>query len=167
MMKKKVHMISGMSACLIAVIFSLSPSSFYLWVKALHIIAIISWMAGLLYLPRLFVYHCEAKKGSQSAEMLKLMEYRLLTFIITPAMIFSWVLGLWLAWFGFNFSGLWLILKLIAVIGLTICSVYFSRSVKKFAMDENVYTSRFWRIMNEVPTVFMIIIVILVVVKPF
>jgi putative membrane protein len=139
----------------------------YLWIKALHVIAVISWMAGLLYMPRLFIYHTDAPVGSEQAETFKVMEQRLLKVIMNPAMMISWVLGLYLAWDIYGFSGGWLHAKIAAVFLLTIAHVYFSQSVKRFARDENTKTARHWRLMNEVPTVLMIIIVILVVVKPF
>jgi protoporphyrinogen IX oxidase len=166
-MKKNLHFRVSTSALLMITMFSFYHDSVYLWAKSLHVIAVISWMAGLLYLPRLFVYHSQVNVDSESSAMLKIMEYRLLNFIITPALIFSWFLGIWLAWFGFKFSGFWLILKFLAVIGLTVCSVYLARSVQKFSCDKNTKNARHWRIINEVPTFFMIIIVILVIVKPF
>lgn len=139
----------------------------YLWVKAVHVVAIISWMAGMLYLPRLFIYHCDAPKGSAQAETFKVMEHRLLTLIINPAMIVSWVLGLWLMWRGGFLTSPWMHLKLTAVVGLSAVHGYFSRSVRMFGEDRNTVSARHWRMWNEVPTVLMIVIVILVIVKPF
>jgi len=139
----------------------------YLWIKAIHVIAIISWMAGMLYLPRLFIYHCEAEKGSAQSETFKVMEGRLLRIIINPAMVISWVLGLWLAWTGGFFSAHWLHIKLAFVIALSAVHGYFSMAVRAFAEDRNERPPRFWRIINEVPTILMILIVILVIVKPF
>lgn len=139
----------------------------YLWVKAVHVVAIISWMAGMLYLPRLFIYHCEAEKGSRQSETFKVMERRLLQLIINPAMIVSWVLGLWLAWQAGFFTDGWLHAKLAAALALSGVHGYFSAAVRIFARDENRKPARHWRIMNEVPTVLMILIVVLVVVKPF
>jgi putative membrane protein len=139
----------------------------YLWVKAAHIIAVISWMAGMLYLPRLFIYHCDAPAGSQQSETFKVMEHRLLTVIINPAMALTWVLGLWLAWkAGFLVAG-WLHAKLALVLALSGVHGFFSASVRRFANDANTTSQRAWRMWNEVPTVLMIVIVILVVVKPF
>lgn len=139
----------------------------YLWVKSVHVIAIISWMAGMLYLPRLFIYHCDAAQGSQQSETFKVMERRLLQIIINPAMIVSWVLGLWLAWqAGFLMAG-WFHVKLLSAIGLSAVHGYFSAAVRAFAEDRNTKPPRHWRIMNEVPTVLMILIVIMVIVKPF
>ena len=141
-------------------------------IKAFHIIAVISWMAGMLYLPRLFVYHCAAEKGSVQSETFKVMERRLLRAIINPAMIATWVLGLALAWLGPDFhygwfaSG-WLQAKLVFVLILSALHGLFARWVKAFAADSNRHSQRFYRIINEVPTIIMIVIVILVVLKPF
>lgn len=143
------------------------PTDVYLWIKALHIIAVISWMAGLFYLPRLFIYHTDAVPGSEKSETFKIMEQRLVRVIMNPAMMISWVLGLYLAWSVYGFSGGWLHAKIGLVMLLTLIHVYFTRSARRFARDENTRTARHWRLMNEVPTVLMILIVILVVVKPF
>jgi putative membrane protein len=139
----------------------------YEWIKALHVIAVISWMAGMLYLPRLFVYHCEAEIGSKQSETFKVMERRLLKAIINPAMILTWLLGLYLAWSGQLFSAHWLHAKLALVLVLSGTHGFFSRWVRDFAADRNTRSQKFYRIINEVPTVLMIGIVILVIVKPF
>jgi putative membrane protein len=139
----------------------------YEWIKALHVIAVISWMAGMLYLPRLFVYHCEAEPGSKLSETFKVMERRLLRAIMNPAMIVTWLAGLYLAWAGHLFSAGWLHVKLLLVVVLSGIHGFFSRCVKDFAADRNTRSSIFYRIINEVPTILMIWIVILVVVKPF
>jgi putative membrane protein len=139
----------------------------YEWIKAFHIIAVIAWMAGMLYLPRLFVYHCEADVGSRQSETFKVMERRLLKAIINPAMILTWLLGLWLAWRGGWFAAPWLHAKLALVIGMMGVHGILSRYVKDFAADRRRKSQKFFRIINEVPTVLMILIVILVVVKPF
>jgi protoporphyrinogen IX oxidase len=139
----------------------------YEWIKALHVIAVISWMAGMLYLPRLFVYHCEAEIGSKQSETFKVMERRLLRVIINPAMIVTWLAGLYLAWRGHWLSSGWLHGKLALVIILTAVHGFFSHTVKDFGSDRNLRSQKFYRIINEVPTVLMIFIVILVVVKPF
>ena len=139
----------------------------YLWLKALHIIAVIAWMAGMLYLPRLFVYHCSAAPGSVQSETFKVMERRLLRAIINPAMVASWVLGLWLAWSGNFLSAPWLHGKLVLVLVMSGVHGMLARWMKDFAADRNRHTQKFFRIMNEVPTVLMIGIVILAVVKPF
>ena len=144
-----------------------SPSWLYLWFKAFHIIAVIAWMAGMLYLPRLFVYHCGAEPGSVQSETFKVMERRLLRAIINPAMIATWAFGLWLAWKGFGFQGGWLHAKIALVILLSGLHGYLSAAVRTFAEDRNDRPARHWRIVNEVPTVAMILIVVLVIVKPF
>lgn len=143
------------------------PATVYPWVKALHVIAVISWMAGLLYLPRLFIYHTDARPGSDKAETFKVMEQRLLRVIMRPAMILSWVFGLYLAWKVHQFQGGWLHAKLLAVVLLTATHEFFARSAAAFGRDEIRRTARFWRLMNEIPTVLMIVIVILVIVQPF
>ena len=139
----------------------------YLWIKALHVIAVISWMAGMLYLPRLFVYHCEAEIGSKQSETFKVMERRLLKAIINPAMIVTWLAGLYLAWSGQWFSFGWLHVKLALVLVMSAVHGFFSRWVRDFAADRRPYGQKFFRGINEVPTVLMIIIVIMVIVKPF
>src|SRR3990170_8900475 len=139
----------------------------YLWIKAVHVIAIISWMAGMLYLPRLFIYHCEAEKGSIQSETFKVMEQRLLTVIINPAMIIAWVAGLWLAWIGGHWAAPWFLAKFILVLGLSAVHGYLAGAVRAFAGDRNDKPGRHWRLVNEVRTVLMIAIVILVIVKPF
>jgi putative membrane protein len=144
----------------------------YDWIKAFHIIAVIAWMAGMLYLPRLFVYHCAAEKGSVQSETFKVMERRLLRGIINPAMIAAIALGLWLAWLGPDshygwFASGWLWAKIALVLALSAVHGLFGRWVKAFAADSNPHSQRFYRFINEVPTVLMIAIVILVVLKPF
>jgi putative membrane protein len=142
-------------------------TALYPWLKAFHVIAVIAWMAGMLYLPRLFVYHCAAEKGSVQSETFKMMERRLLRGIINPAMIATWVLGLWLAWSGHWFDSGWLQAKLALVLALSALHGFFARWVKAFAIDANRHSQRFYRIINEIPTLLMIAIVILAVVKPF
>ncbi len=139
----------------------------YEWIKAFHVIAVIAWMAGMLYLPRLFVYHSEAQKGSIQSETFKIMERRLLKGIINPAMIVTWVLGLILVWQGGWIVAGWLHGKLALVLAMSAMHGFLARWVKDFAADRNVRPARFYRIMNEVPTLLMIGIVILVIVKPF
>jgi protoporphyrinogen IX oxidase len=140
---------------------------FYLWLKAFHIIAVIAWMAGMLYLPRLFVYHCAAAAGSPQSETFKVMERRLLKAIINPAMIATWVLGLWLAWRAGWWQAGWLHAKIGLVVGMSAVHGFFARCVKDFAADRNTRSAGFYRLFNEVPTLLLIAIVILVVVKPF
>jgi putative membrane protein len=139
----------------------------YPWIKALHVISVIAWMAGMLYLPRLFVYHCEAPKGSIQSETFKIMERRLLKAIINPAMIATWVLGLILVWQGGWITSGWLHAKILLVLVLSGVHGTLAKTVKVFAADANVRPARYYRILNEVPTVLMIGIVILVIVKPF
>lgn len=139
----------------------------YLWVKALHIISVIAWMAGLLYLPRLFVYHTATTRGSQASETFKVMERRLLRAIMNPAMIATWVFGLLLYFSSGDFTDVWIHLKLVLVIGLSVAHALMARWRKDFEQDKNVRPDMFYRIANEVPTALMVIIVILVVVKPF
>jgi putative membrane protein len=137
------------------------------WVKALHIIAVISWMAGMFYLPRLFVYHVDAPSGSAQSETFKTMERRLLKLIVNPAMIAVWVTGPWLAYIDGFFAAPWLHAKLALVLAMSALHGYFARLVKTFATDSNIRSARFFRILNEIPPALMAIIVILVVVKPF
>ena len=142
---------------------------FYPWVKALHVISVIAWMAGMLYLPRLFVYHCAAQTGSELSETLKVMERRLLRAIINPAMIAAFVFGgLMLATPGIiDWSNGWIYAKLVLVGGLTWLHHLFGRWRKDFEADRNTRPARFYRIANEVPTLLMIGIVIFVIVRPF
>ena len=139
------------------------------YIKSFHVIAIIAWMAGLLYLPRLFVYHATSKRGSEQSETFKVMERRLLRYITTPTMLASWVLGLILAFSGgidWSRDG-WFHAKLILVIALSAYSGLLAMWTKDFALDRNTRSARFYRIANEIPTLLMIGIVILVVVRPF
>ncbi|MBF2717770.1 protoporphyrinogen oxidase HemJ [Agrobacterium vitis] len=154
--------------CLIVIaLFWAGPDQSYLWIKALHVIAIISWMAGLLYMPRLLIYHFDAPKGSLQAETFAVMERRLMNVIMRPAMALSWILGLYLAWSVFGLQGGWLHAKLAAVVCLTLANEYLGMATKSFAKGNYLKTPRFWRAFNEIPTVLMIVIVILVIVKPF
>lgn len=137
------------------------------WIKAFHVMAVIAWMAGMLYLPRLFAYHTEAPAGSDRSEMLKRMESGLLKRIINPAMIAVWILGLTLAYVTGAYEDTWMQMKFVLVIAMSGLHGFFAASTKRFARDANTYSTRFWRILNEVPFVLIIGIVILVVVKPF
>ena len=139
----------------------------YLWIKAFHVIAIIAWMAGMLYLPRLFVYHCDVPKGSIQSETFKIMERRLLKAIINPAMIVTWVLGLYLLWDGGWYTSGWMHAKIALVLIMSGLHGVYVRRLKDFAADKNTKPAKYFRILNEVPTVLMIGIVILVIVKPF
>ncbi|MFM8859775.1 MAG: protoporphyrinogen oxidase HemJ [Methylocystis sp.] len=138
----------------------------YLLIKALHVIAIISWMAGLLYLPRLFVYHAEAGPGPRS-EIFKVMERRLYRYIMTPAMMVAWLTGLFLAYDSGAFSAGWFHLKGLGVLLMSGAHGYDGFLLRCFARDANQHSPRFYRILNEAPTLLMIGIVILVIVKPF
>lgn len=152
---------------LIAGVYFGQPESFQLWIKALHVIAVISWMAGLFYLPRLFIYHSDAEAGSAQSETFKMMEQRLFRVIMNPAMMISWLLGLYLAWDTFRFQGGWLHAKLALVVLMTAVHVHLGRHVRSLAVDGPRRSPRYWRIVNEIPTLLMIAIVILVIVKPF
>ena len=156
-----------LTGSLAALLMWWQPSEFYLWFKALHIIAIIAWMAGMLYLPRLFVYHCSAPVGSRQSETFKVMERRLLHAIINPAMVASWVLGLWLAYDAGFFRSGWLHMKLALVLALSAVHGLMVRWVRDFDQDRNRHSEKFYRIINEVPTILMVGIVFLVVLKPF
>ena len=156
--------ITAIAAALMMLIFG---DAAYLWIKAFHVIAIIAWMAGMLYLPRLFVYHADVPLGSPQSETFKVMEARLLNIITTPAMVVAWVLGLWLAWRSGFWSAPWLHAKLALVLALSGLHGYLSAATRAFREDRNTKAARHWRIVNEIPTVLMIGIVILVIVKPF
>jgi putative membrane protein len=162
----QVEIALAIAAALLGALLLWNPTGLYLWLKAFHVIAVIAWMAGMLYLPRLFVYHCEAEIGSKQSQTFKVMERRLLRAIINPAMAATWVLGLWLAWEGGFFRSGWLHGKLLLVLILSGMHGLLSRCVREFAEDRNVHSQKFYRIVNEVPAVLMIGIVILVVVKP-
>ena len=139
----------------------------YLWLKAFHVIAVIAWMAGMLYLPRLFVYHCDAPKGSIQSETFKIMERRLLKAIINPAMAVTWLLGLYLVWDGGWYRSGWMHAKFALVLIMSGLHGVYVRRLKDFAVDKNTKPAKYYRILNEVPTVLLIGIVILVIVKPF
>lgn len=139
----------------------------YLWIKALHIIAVIAWMAAMLYLPRLFVYHAMAPKGSAQSETFKVMERRLLKAIANPAMTVAWIAGLFLAYSGGWYMDGWFHAKLALVLAMSAMHGVLTGWVRDFAADANTRSAKFYRIANEVPTVLLIGIVILVVVKPF
>jgi putative membrane protein len=138
-----------------------------LWIKSLHIISVISWMAGLLYLPRLFVYHASAPAGSAQSETFKTMERRLLRYIMNPAMVVVWLTGPWLAWYYSYWKAPWFVAKFVLVAALTTYHHVLAAWFKAFDADRNRHDARYFRIANEIPTVIMIGIVILVVVKPF
>ncbi|BAU90137.1 TIGR00701 family protein [Methylorubrum populi] len=140
----------------------------YPWIKAFHVIAVISWMAAMLYLPRLFVNHAALPAGSRvQSETFKGMERRLLKAIMTPAMIVTWILGLWLAWQSGYYAAPWLHAKFALVLAMSGVHGFLARTVKDFAADRNTRGPNFYRVINEVPTLLMIGIVILAIVKPF
>ena len=141
--------------------------SLYLVLKSLHVVAVIALMAGLLYLPRLFVYHADAEPGSVQSETFKIMERRLLRAIMNPAMIAVWILGLWMAWLGNWWSTGWFVVKMLLVVGLTVVHHLFGRWRKDFEADRNTRAASAFRFWNEVPTLLIIGIVFLVVTKPF
>ena len=143
----------------------------YLLFKSIHLIVVISWMAGLLYLPRIYVYHSESisnKKSENLVSTFKIMERRLFIYIMNPAMILSWIFGVFLIYLiGFeNFNTLWLKLKLLLVILLTIYHFFLFYCLKKFTENTNSYSSKFYRIINEIPTILLILIILIVVFKP-
>ena len=142
-------------------------SDWVLWIKAAHIVSVIAWMAGMFYLPRLFVYHVDAPVGSQQSETFKIMERRLLKAIMNPALVAVWITGLLTAYEEDAFRDPWLHAKLLLVVIMSGVHGYLSRSVRMFAADANKRSGRFYRILNEVPTVLLLGIVVLVVVKPF
>ncbi|MFC7048030.1 protoporphyrinogen oxidase HemJ [Emcibacter nanhaiensis] len=139
----------------------------YEWLLALHIISVISWMAGMFYLPRLFVYHCQVEKGSETSELFKVMERKLMRVIINPAMVASWIFGLGLAFGMDRWSEPWFHLKFVLVLLMSGFHGFLARWRKQFERDENSHTEGFYRKMNEVPTVLMILIVFLVIMRPF
>ena len=142
--------------------------NFYLTLKALHLIAVISWMAGLLYLPRIFVYHAEKSSEINVSEVFKTMEFKLYNYIMMPAMVLSWIFGLLLiSSIGFDqLSNYWLILKIVFVIILTVYHFFLGTCLSKFRKNENKFSSRFYRVFNEIPTLLLILIIFVVVFKP-
>jgi len=136
-------------------------------VKALHIISVISWMAGMLYLPRLMVYHADTEPGTDKSETFKIMERRLLKAIINPAMTATWIFGLWMVYLGELWTEAWMHAKFVLVLALSACHGYLVGRVRDFAGDTNQRSARTYRIVNEIPTILMIGIVFLVILKPF
>jgi protoporphyrinogen IX oxidase len=139
----------------------------YSWLKALHVIAVISWMAGMLYLPRLFVYHADVAHGSSEARLFEVMEYRLLRYIMSPALVVVWLSGLSLAYWGGFLASPWMHAKFLLVLIMSGAHGAFGRYRRELATGSHHRTAKFFRIINEVPTVLMILVVILVIVKPF
>ena len=142
--------------------------NYYLLFKSLHLIAVISWMAGLLYLPRIFVYHAENNTEKNISEIFKIMEKRLMFFIMTPAMILSWLFGIFLILIhgtSIN-SSLWIQAKLFLIILLTIYHLFLGHYLRKFALDENKKSAKFFKIINEIPTILLILIIFVIIYKP-
>lgn len=142
-------------------------SGFYPWLVAIHVIAMVAWMAGIFYLPRLFVYHADAPKGSDRSETFKVMERRLLRAIMGPAMTVTWIAGLSLAIWSKAYQEAWMMLKFALVVGMTGIHIWLAARQKDFAADRNTRPARTYRIVNEAPTLLLVGIVILVIVKPF
>lgn len=141
---------------------------YFLWYKAIHVISVISWMAGILYMPRLFVYHSRAKKGSEMDKTFQVMERKLLRFIMNPAMISSYIFGLLTAYiYGFVALGMWFHLKMLAILLLTVFHGFLAKWRKDFEKGKNTRSENFYRMANEIPTILMIISVLLVIIKPF
>jgi putative membrane protein len=143
------------------------PAMTYVWLKAGHLIAVIAWMAGLFYLPRLFVYHADAKPESVQSETFKVMERRLLGIIMNPAMVATWVFGLMLAWVGDWWTAPWFLTKLALVVVMTWFHFWLASCCRDFRADANRRPASTYRIINELPTILVIAIVVLAVVKPF
>ena len=142
--------------------------NYYLLFKSLHLISVISWMAGLLYLPRIFVYHAENNDDRKLSNVFKVMEKKLYFYIMTPAMILSWIFGLLLIHsIGFQQLGqTWMILKIIFVIFLTLYHFYLGKTLNQFKFDQNTHSHKFYRLINEIPTILLILIVFVVIFKP-
>lgn len=141
---------------------------YYLWFKAFHVAAVICWMAALFYLPRLYVYHVKAARGSELDKTLQLMEYRLLKIIMNPAMITSYVFGFLNAYiYGFQALGTWFHIKLAAVLVLTALHRFLARTRKNFVNGTNTHSEKFYRVLNELPPLLMLVAVIMVIIKPF
>ena len=142
--------------------------NYYLLFKSLHLISVISWMAGLLYLPRIFVYHAENSDNKKISDVFKIMEKKLYFYIMTPAMILSWIFGLLLIHsIGFQQLGqTWMVLKLIFVIFLTLYHFYLGKTLNQFKFDQNTHSHKFYRLINEIPTILLILIVFVVIFKP-
>ena len=142
--------------------------NYYLLFKSLHLISVISWMAGLLYLPRIFVYHAENSDDRKISDVFKIMEKKLYYYIMTPAMILSWIFGLLLIHsIGFQQLGqTWMILKIIFVIFLTLYHFYLGKTLNQFKFDQNTHSNKFYRLINEIPTILLILIVFVVIFKP-
>lgn len=139
---------------------------YYLYIKAIHIISIICWMAGLLYLPRLFVYHSEVINNKEQSETFKIMEKKLLWYIMKPAFIVTFISGFLIAIYIYHMQGMWLHAKISFAILLFLYNIFLIKSYKKFKIDKNTISSKKWRLLNEIPTILMVVIVFLAVIKP-
>lgn len=139
----------------------------YQWIKALHVMSVIAWMAGMFYLPRLFVYHADAEPGSKMSETFKVMERRLLRVIMNPAMIATWVFGLWLLYLSEAWREYWMMAKIALILAMTVLHHLYALWRKDFDADRNTRPARFYRVANEAPTLLMMVIVVLVIVQPF
>lgn len=169
-MARTLHMWVEFATAILIIIpvllaFSYFPSSAYPWIKAMHVIAIISWLAGMLYLPRLFVYHCDLNKDPIQSGIFKTMEQRLLRYIINPGSVLAWITGLWMAWKIHHFHGGWLYLKLCTALLLSAFHGFLVRSACHFFTNRNQLSQKHWRALNEVPTLLMIVAIIAVIVK--
>ena len=141
---------------------------YFMWYKAIHVISVISWMAAMFYMPRLFVYHTRAKIGSEMDKTFQQMEHKLLKIIMTPSMISTYFFGILRAYiYGFVALGVWFHIKMTAVLGLTIFHGLLAKWRKDFINGNNNHSEKFYRLMNEIPPILMIIAVIMVIVKPF
>jgi len=143
-------------------------AAFYLWFKVLHLGSVIAWMAGMMYLPRLFIYHHQSQPGGEAADFFKVMERRLLKGIMTPAMLVTWVFAILLMIANPSvFSGIWFYCKIVFVLAMTAIHGFYASSQKKFHEDIRPRDQKFWRLMNEVPFILIVLILIMVLVKPF
>lgn len=141
---------------------------YYLWFKAMHVISVISWMSGIFYLPRIYVYHVKVQKDSELDRTFKIMEGRLLKIIMNPAIMMTYIFGFINAYvYGISNLGLWFHIKMLAVLGLTIFHFFLIKCYKSFVIGNNIYSVRFYKMINEIPTILMIIAVIMVIIKPF
>lgn len=141
---------------------------YFMWYKAIHVISVISWMAAMFYMPRLFVYHTKADIGSEMDKTFQVMEYKLQKIIMTPAMITTYIFGIIIAYiYGFVALGVWFHIKMFAVLVLTAIHGMLSKWRKDFAVGQNKHSAKFYRIINEIPVIFMVIAVVMVIVKPF
>ena len=145
----------------------MDDTTLYYTLKTIHIISFTAWMAGMFYLPRLYVYHCQTQAGSEADQLFQTMEMKLLRYIMTPAMILTWIAGLWLASVVGAYTSGWLAAKMVCVLAMSGAHGLFAVHRKQFVAAQNTKSERYYRLINEIPTVLLILIVALVVVKPF